>query len=62
MHGADEHVDLVALDQLVGVLGRLGRIGLVIDDDVLDLAAASLPPCSSTYCLKPLVMALPSAA
>jgi hypothetical protein len=42
VHRADHHVDLVALDQLGGVLRRLGRIGLVIDLEVFDLAAAQL--------------------
>ena len=42
VHGADEHVDLVALDQLVDVVGGLGRVGLVVDLEVLDLAAAEL--------------------
>ena len=32
----------VALDQLVGVLGGLGRIGFVIHREVLDLAATEL--------------------
>ena len=36
------HVDVVALDQLVDVVGGLGRIGLVVDLDVFDLAAAEL--------------------
>ena len=42
VHGADQHVDLVALHQLVGVLRRLGRLGFVVDREVLDLAAAEL--------------------
>jgi hypothetical protein len=42
MHGADQHVDVVALDQLVDVVGRLGRLGLVVDLEVLDLATAEL--------------------
>jgi len=40
--GADQHVDLVALDQLVDVVGGLGRVGLVVDLHVLDLAPAEL--------------------
>ncbi|XQU67757.1 hypothetical protein OJJOAM_000488 [Cupriavidus sp. H18C1] len=40
VHGADHHVDLVALDELVGVLGRLGRIRFIVDLEVLDLAPA----------------------
>ena len=42
VHGADDHVDVVALDQLVDVVGGLGRVGLVVDLEVLDLAAAEL--------------------
>jgi hypothetical protein len=62
MHGADEDVDLIALDELVGVVGRLGGIGLVVDGEVLDLPPPSLPPFSSIASLKPLVIAVPSAA
>ena len=39
MDGADQDVDLVALDELVGVVGRFGRIGFVVDNEILDLAA-----------------------
>ena len=42
VHGADDDVDVVALDQLVDVVGGLGRVGLVVDLEVLDLAAAEL--------------------
>ena len=42
VHRADEHVDVVALDQLVDVVGGLGRVALVVDLDELDLAAAEL--------------------
>ncbi|MNS90633.1 hypothetical protein D3C72_1246900 [compost metagenome] len=42
MHRADHHVDLVALDQLGGVFRRLGRIGFIVDLEVLDLAPAEL--------------------
>ena len=42
MHGADQHVDLVALHELVGVVGGLGRLGLVVDGEALDLAPAEL--------------------
>ena len=42
MHGADQHVDLVALDQAVGVLRRVLGLGLVVELDELDLAPAEL--------------------
>jgi hypothetical protein len=42
VHGADQHVHVVALDQLVDVVGGLGRVGLVVDLDELDLAPAEL--------------------
>src|SRR5690606_40476657 len=42
VHGADDDVDVVALDQLVHVVRGLGRRGLVVDLEVLDLAAAKL--------------------
>ncbi len=40
MHGTDHDIDLVAVDQLADVICRLGRIGLVVDAEVLDLAPA----------------------
>ncbi len=42
MHGADQHIDLIALDEAIGVLGGLGRIGFVIHLEVFDLASAEL--------------------
>ena len=42
VHGADDDVDVVALDELVGVLGRLGRIGFVVDGEELEFPAAQL--------------------
>ena len=42
VNGADQHVDLVALHQAVGVLDALGRVGFVIDLEELDLAPAQL--------------------
>jgi len=42
VHGAHEHVDLVALDELVGVVDGLARLALVVDLEVLHLAAAEL--------------------
>ena len=42
MHRADEHVDFVALHELVGILGRLGRLGLVVYGEVFELAPAEL--------------------
>ena len=42
VHGADEHVDVVALDQLVDVVGRLRGFRFVVDLEVLDLAPAEL--------------------
>ena len=40
--GADQHVDLVALDEAVGVLRRVLGLGFVVELDELDLAAAEL--------------------
>ena len=42
VHAAYQHVDVVALDQFVDVVGGLGRIGLIVDLDELDLAASEL--------------------
>ena len=42
VHGAHQHVDVVALDELVDVVGGLGRVGLIVDLDELDLAASEL--------------------
>ena len=42
MHRADQHVDLVALDQAVGVLRRVLGLGFIVELDDLDLAAAEL--------------------
>jgi hypothetical protein len=42
VHGADKHIDLVALDQAVGVFDALGRLGLVVHLEPLDLASAQL--------------------
>jgi hypothetical protein len=42
VHGADQHVDLVALHQLLCVFNALGRLGLVVDLEVFDLAATEL--------------------
>jgi hypothetical protein len=42
VHGADEDIDVVALDQLVDVVGRLRRLGLVVDLEVLHLTAGEL--------------------
>ncbi len=40
MHGADQHVDFVALDELVSVLWRFGWFRFVVDGEVFQLAAA----------------------
>src|ERR1700736_4142539 len=40
MHRADQEIDLLAVDELVGVLRRLGRFGFIISDGELDLAPA----------------------
>ena len=42
MHGADEHVNLVALDQLVGVLRRFCRFGFVVYGEVFQFPTAEL--------------------
>ena len=42
MHGTDEHVDIVALDQLVGIFGRFRGVGLVIDGVILDFTSPKL--------------------
>ncbi len=42
VHGADDHVHLVALHEPVGVLRRLGRVGFVIHREVFDFPAAEL--------------------
>ena len=39
VHGADEHVDFVALHQFVGVFNGFGGIGLVVHFEPLDFAA-----------------------
>src|SRR5256885_6889154 len=59
MHGAHQHIDLVALDQAVDVVRGLGRIGLVIDLEELDLDRKSTRLNSShlvisyaVFCLK----------
>jgi hypothetical protein len=39
---ADEHVDLVALDELVRVIGSFRRIRFVVDREVFDLASGEL--------------------
>ena len=36
MHGADQHVGLVALHELIRVVGGLRRFGLVVDSEELD--------------------------
>jgi hypothetical protein len=38
VHSADDHIDLVALHQLVDVFRRLGGIGLVVHGDEFDFA------------------------
>src|SRR3954447_3994377 len=42
MHRADEHVDLVARDEPVGVVGCLGRLRLIIDLEKFHFPAAEL--------------------
>ncbi|MNV46224.1 hypothetical protein D3C71_1380480 [compost metagenome] len=42
VHRADQHVNLVALDQAVGVFSGLGGVGLVIHLEVFDLAPTQL--------------------
>ena len=42
MHGADDHVHLVALHQLGRVFHAFGRIGFVVDLEPFDFAAAQL--------------------
>ena len=42
MHRADQDVDLVALDEAVGVLRRVLGLGFVVELDDLQLAAAEL--------------------
>ncbi|MCY1248151.1 hypothetical protein D9M72_615480 [compost metagenome] len=39
MNGTDQDVDLVALDEAVGVVRSLGGIGLVVDLEVFDVLA-----------------------
>ena len=43
MHRADEDIDLVARDQPVRVLRRLGRIGFVVDFEEIDFTSAEFP-------------------
>jgi len=67
VHGADDHVHVVALDQLVDVVGGLARVGLVVSDSSSTLTNSisrppSLPPCSCTYSRRPFSIATPSAA
>ena len=42
MDGADDDIDLVALDELTRVFGGLGGVGLIVDGHVFDRAAAHL--------------------
>jgi hypothetical protein len=42
VHGADDDIDVVALDQLVDVVGGFRGVALIVDLEVLDLAAAEL--------------------
>jgi hypothetical protein len=42
VHRADQHVDLVALHQLVRILDTLGGLGLVVDLEPFDLPATQL--------------------
>jgi hypothetical protein len=62
VHGADQHVDLVALHQAVGVLDALGRLGLVVDLEPLDVAATELAALSLMAMRTPFSMATPSCA
>ena len=55
MDRSDQHIDLIALDELVRVVRRLGRVGFVVDGEVLDLSASE--PASVFV-----VMVVPSAA
>ncbi len=38
----DQDIDLVAVDQLAGALGALGRVGFVVERNVVDVASAEL--------------------
>jgi hypothetical protein len=38
LHGAHEHVDFVALDQFIGILGRLGRFGFIVDGEIFQFS------------------------
>jgi hypothetical protein len=62
VHGADDDVDVVALDQLVDVVGGLARVALVVDLEVLDLAATELAALLVDASLKPFSIMSPSAA
>ncbi len=42
MHGADDDVDVVALDQLVDVVDGFRRLGFVVDLEILELTPAEL--------------------
>ena len=42
MHRANQHVDPVALHQLVGILRRFGWLRFVVDREILDLASGEL--------------------
>ena len=42
MNGADQHVDLVTLHQLVGILRRFCRFGFVINRKIFQLTSAEL--------------------
>ena len=42
MHGADEHIDLVALDESVSIVGRLGWLGLVVHGEKFHIAPTKL--------------------
>ena len=42
MHGAHQHIHLVARHQLVGAIGALGRVGLVVQGHVFDVSAQRL--------------------
>ena len=42
MHGADQHINLVALHQLVGVFDAFGRVRLVINFEKFDFTPTQL--------------------
>ena len=38
VHCAHQHVDFVPLDQFIGILGRLGRFGFIVDGEIFQFS------------------------